>query len=275
MRRILCLVACVAVAGLVAAPASAQYQYPRFQASNPATGERYHVEVAGGFWNPTPQATISSESLGIIGTDIDLVTDLGITKTRFKEFRLVLRPATKHKFRFTYIPINYVSESVMRREIVFNGIKFNVGLPVNSTISWKTMRIGYEYDFLYRDNWFVGLLLDVKYTDVEATLESPIDEEWTRARGPIPAIGGIARVYLARNVSITGEMTGMKLPESVDKDKRYEGRYIDYDIYGTINFTDYVGAMVGYHSIDANYRNKSDAGALKVKGLYFGGVVRF
>jgi len=273
MRRFLLVFTCLAVTGLLASPVMAQY--PRFRASNPATGESYHVEIAGAFWNPTPEATISSESLGILGTEIDLVADLGIAKTRFKDVRVVLRPAAKHKFRFEYLPVTYTAETVMRRDIVFNGIRYSIGLPVNSTVTWKTMRGGYEYDFLYRDRWFVGLLLDLKYTDVEATLASPVDEEWARARAPIPGIGGVARVYVASNVSITGEFTYFKLPESVDEDNRYEGRYVDFDLYGTVNFTENVGFQAGYRSLDTSYRNKNDSGAFTLKGLYFGGVLRY
>ena len=47
------------------------------------------------FWNADPDLIISSESLGIPGDDIDLVNDLGIEDKRLREFRLVLRPATK------------------------------------------------------------------------------------------------------------------------------------------------------------------------------------
>ena len=76
--------------------------------SDRATGETYHVEVGGYFWNPTPDIAITSESLpGITGSRIDFVKDLGIEKSRFRQLKLVLRPATKHKFRFEYTPITY------------------------------------------------------------------------------------------------------------------------------------------------------------------------
>ena len=66
---------------------------------------------------------------------------------------------------------------------------------MNSSLDWKAYRFGYEYDFLYRDRCFVGFVLEAKYTDVEVDLKSPIDSECARARAPIPALGGIARVY--------------------------------------------------------------------------------
>ena len=73
--------------------------------------------------------------------------------------------------------------------------------------------------------------------------------------------------------SITGEFSGFKLPESIDED--YQGRYYDFDLYGTVNFTDNFGAQAGYRSLTVFYLVEQDEGDLKMKGLYFGGVVRF
>jgi hypothetical protein len=117
------------------------------------------------------------------------------------------------------------------------------------------------------------LLLEAKYTDVEATLENIVDTQFVRARAPIPAIGVIGRGYVLPNVSITGEFSLFKLPDSIDED--YSANFYDFDIYGTVNFTNNVGAQVGYRSFDVFYRVDSDEGDLTLKGFYFGGVVRF
>jgi hypothetical protein len=256
--------------GFVAAPADAQYA-SRY--SNLATGETYRVEVAGALWNPTPDIAITSEEFGIPGTRIDFVEDLGIEKSTFKQLKVVLRPGTKHKFRFEYTPITYRTEdSLLTRNLVFNGISFPLSLRVDSELKWRAYRFGYEWDFVYKDRGFVGLLLDVKYTDVEAELTNVLDTQFVRARAPIPAIGVIGRGYVAANVSITGEFSFFKLP---DVDEEYDGKYYDFDLYGTINFTDNVGAQAGYRSFNVFYKVENDQGDMVMKGLYLGGVVRF
>lgn len=263
------------VIGLAAAPASAQYGASR-GLSDRATGENYHVELGGFLWNPTPGIGISSESLPIVGqtaTKIDFVTDLGIEKHQFKQLKLVLRPAKKHKFRFEYTPISYEAQGTIRRDVIFNGIIFPVALPVQTELSWKAYRFGYEVDFIYRDRGFLGLVLEAKYTDVEATLTNIIDTQFVHARAPIPAIGVIGRVYVAPNISITGEFGGFKLPEGIDES--YRARYYDFDLYGSVNFTDHAGVQLGYRSFDVFYRIDNDEGSLTMKGPYFGGVVRF
>ncbi len=265
------------VGGLCAAtPAEAQYGARRN--GNRATGETYHAEIAASIWDPTPEIVLSSESLGIPGDNVDFVGTLGITKSKFRQFKVVLRPGTKHKFRLEYTPIKYEAQNTVATSFIFNGQRYTVGLPVTSELNWKAYRFGYEWDFVYRDRGFVGLLLEAKYTDITATLTANLlgvtQTEFTHARGPIPAIGVIARGYVVPNISITGEFSGF--PEiGTAGSSRYGGKYYDIDVYGTINFTNNVGAQVGYRSFDVLYKVNQDSGTMKLKGLYFGGVARF
>jgi hypothetical protein len=266
------VVVCVSLFAFAAAvPAEAQYTYRPL--GNRATGENYHVEIAGNLWYPSPGILINSESIeGVPGSDIDFVDDLGIQKSWFTQLKVVLRPGTKHKFRFEYTPIGYDSETTLERNIVFNGILYRISLPIESEIKWRAYRFAYEWDFVYRDRGFVGLVLEAKYTDVEATLINRENSEFIRAHAPIPAIGVIGRGYVAPNIAITGEFTFFKVP---DVSEDYGGRYFDFDLYGTVNFNDYVGVQAGFRSFDVVYQVEADNGDLTIKGLYFGGVVRF
>ena len=263
---------CVLGLLLTTAPALGQFTATPF--SDPATGERYHIEASFGWWNPTPDFEIASESLpGVLGTRINAVTDLGIVPQRINELRIVLRPAQKHKFRLNYLPLSYNAVSTVHRELVFNGIKYGINLPVTTDLSWKTWHLGYEYDFVYRDRGYVGLVLQAKVTDIQANLRASIGSEFARAQAPIPAIGGVGRVYVVPNISITGELDFLKIPDSIDE--RYQAHYFDFDLYGTVNFNDFVGAQLGYRSLDLGYIIDNDQGNFKAKGFYFGGVVRY
>jgi len=266
-RRV--LAAATALFALSALPAAAQFRPP--QAA--VIGEDYHIELSFNFWNPTPEPFINSEALGILGTDIDLVNDLGIEKQRLKDLRLVLRPGKKHRFRINYLPMNYDAESTVRRTFVFNGLRYPVGLPVATTAEFKAWRFGYEYDFLYRERGFLGVLFDVKYTDINVGLNSPLGDEFLKQAAPLPTIGGVARVYAAKNVALNAELSYFKIPESASED--YQGRYLDFDINATFNPHRNVGIEAGYRKIDLNYLAKKDSGSLIFKGLYFGSTVRF
>jgi hypothetical protein len=254
-----------------AAPAAAQYK-PR-AVDNPATGEKYHIEAGADLWFPTADMTISSEQLGIVGSQIDLKRDLGLADQRFSALQLQLRPARSHKLFLNYTPIDYNQNTTLNRDVVFNGIRYRLGLPVNSDLNWKTYEFGYEYDFVVKNWGFVGFDLEAKYTDVQVSLASPIATEFAHARGPIPALGGIVRYYVVPNVSITGQLTAFKIPDSIDS--RYNAHYIDLDIYGTLNFTNNIGVKGGYRSRDVGYLIKSDSGQFTMNGIYFGAVLRY
>ena len=254
-----------------AAPASAQYQ-PR-SVNDPATGEKYHIEASAGFWFPNADITVSSEQLGIPGSQIDLKRDLGLTDQRFPVLSVELRPTRRHKFRLNYIPVDYTQTTTLAQDIIFNGIRYHLGLPVNSEFDWKTYEMTYEYDFVVKNWGYVGFDLQAKYTDVQVSLASPLASEFAHARGPIPAIGGVARYYVVPNISVTGEFSAFKIPDSIDS--RYNAHYIDLDLYGTLNFTNNIGVKGGYRARDVGYLINADSGSLTLKGIYFGAVVRY
>jgi hypothetical protein len=257
----------------VASPVAAQFT-PR-TLNDPATGEQFHIEGAAGFWAPTADMRISSEALGLVGTTIDFKKDLGHTDQKFREFHLVLRPARKHKLRLQYIPIEFIQDNGFKipHDIIFNGQKYASGLPTTSQLLWKAYRFAYEYDFITRNRGFGGVILDAKYTDVTASLDTPAVKQFIHARAPIPTIGGIGRFYVVPNISITGELTGVKVPDSISKE--YKAHYADLDIYGTLNFTNYIGVQGGFRSFDVGYHVDEDTGAFVLKGIYFGVVARY
>jgi hypothetical protein len=256
-------------ASLVAGTAHAQ-----FSRSDPATGEVYKVEFAYGWWRPEPSISIASAGLGIPPTLIDFETDLGIEKSRVREFRVVLRPARKHKFKIDYLPIGYEVEGhVLSRTIVFNGQSYVVGLPVNLEADFTTLRIGYEYDFIYKDRGYLGFVLDTKVTRARIDFSSPINEEFAEATAPIPTLGLAGRAYAARNLALGGEMSFFKIPGGEDRD--YDGSYFDYDLYATLNFNNNVGVTGGWRKLDVVYEVEDDYGSLDLRGYYVLGVVRF
>ena len=121
-------------------PAGAQAQFTATPFTDPATGERYHIEAALAFWDPPPHLEVASEALGIAGTRINAVTDLGIQQKRISELRMVLRPGRKHKFRVHYLPMTYNAVSTVHRDFTFNGLRYGVNLPVTSALITPRVR---------------------------------------------------------------------------------------------------------------------------------------
>ncbi len=262
--------AVLAILSLTPALAGAQYSAPELRTE--AIGEKYHVEFAGTLWTPSLFGVISSEQFGIVGDEIDFKNDLGYKRTRFKDMRIVLRPTQKHRFRIQYTPVVYTAENTLNRSVVFNGQLYPVNLPIQSTFGWKVWRLGYEYDFVYKPRGFIGVLVEARFTEFNAELRSVIADESTLAKGPLPAIGGVGRVYIIPEVALNFELSGFKVP---DVDPKYKANYFDWDIHGTFNVNDYVGVQVGWRRMTTFLNIENDLGDTKFQGMWFGGVVRY
>lgn len=261
----------VAVAGLVV-PVQAQYRPIPTVGSGPKA-EPYHVEAAINWWDPAPDFIVASKALNVQGTSIDVQADLDIQKKSAFEFRLELRPAKKHKFRLYYLPLTYEGNTTLKADITFNGVTYPISTQVDSKLQWKTLRIGYEFDFISRSQGFLGVLIEAKYTDASVQIRSPFGIEVARARAPIPAIGAVGRVYIGRIASVTGEFTAFKLPDTLIE--TYNGHYYDWDIYGGVELTHNFGVRVGYRSLDLGVVAGDTSGAAGLTGFYLGGVARF
>ena len=261
-----------ALAAALLCPAAAVAQVAAPQPSTRATGEEYWIEVSGGMWKPSVLGIISSEQFGLPGSDISFTNDLGFESTRFADGRLVLRPGKKHKFRIQYTPISYSAESTLSREIVFNGLIYPANVPVHSSFDWKVWRFGYEYDFVYTDRGFFGILIEARYTQMNVALKSPVNDEFSRAKAPLPALGAVARIYPLKNLSITAEASGLRLP---DIDEKYAANYLDVDVYGTFNFTHNFGVQGGWRRMNTYLRVEQDRGDIKFQGFWFGGALRY
>jgi hypothetical protein len=270
MRKLFVSAAGAAVLAITAGTASAQYGAQPPGASSGVTGADYHVELSYALWRPDPSLAISSESLGIVGDRIDAVADLGFERSTFQDFRVVVRPSRKFKLRFGVTPVKYEGDTILTRSIVFNGQRYTIGLPVTSELEWRSWRFGIEYDFISTSRGFFGVILEGKFTDLNVELLAPLIAEFARVRVPVPTIGAIGRVYVARNVALSAEFTGLKLTIQDDT-----GTYLEFDVNAQFNFNKNLGVQGGYRAMTLDYAVELDSGELDLKGLYFGGVARF
>ena len=236
-----------------------------------ASGENYTIELAAGLWDPAAAISASAEAFGIPGSRIDFAADLGLQRKRHPGFRLTLKAGHRHKLRASLIPMQYRQQQVLGRRVVFRGTRLDSGLPVTSTFRWDAWRFGYELDVVTGGRGYLGLILEAKYTHVYTAFDSRSNA--SRARAPIPAIGGIARFYVTRFTPITVEATGFVLPE--DAVEGYHGRYIDIDAYATLNLSRHLGLSVGYRNMNVHYLIDRHTGDYQLGGVYASAVLRY
>jgi hypothetical protein len=271
------LLATVLLSVAIAARAEAQFRPP-----DPAPAENFHVELGFMFWQPTPGIEIQTGELASLGVPgVDFVREFDLADERFFEFRSVFKAGRKHKIRVSHVTFDYNEQALLERTISFGGVTFPITLPVNADLKWDLWRFGYEWDFVASDRGLVGFITELKQNHVTADLSAiGFPSSGTDVTAPIVNIGVIVRVYPHRSLSVTAEYTGFKvfgvvrtLTDRIAED--LEAKVSDFDIYGTLNFGRYVGAQLGYRSLTSDYSVDDDEGDLKMKGLYFGGLVRF
>ena len=258
---------------LVSAAVPAQGQTTVSVSSEPATGEKYHVEFGGFLWNPNPTIIIRSEALteAHIGSTINFVTELGLEQQRFGQIKAHLRPAKKHKFRFEYTPISYENPGFnLTRDVIFNGQLYRLTLPVATELRWDAFRFGYEYDIISRDRGF-SAFCSTSSTHVEATLrQGGHRPRGIRARPRPHPLDRRHRACLCR-AQYLDHCRVQWLQPAGEHQRELRAHYFDFDLYGSINFTHNFGAQLGYRSFDVFYLiDDEDEGELKLKGSYLG-----
>jgi hypothetical protein len=255
----------------MASPCAAQTPTPK-PASSPVLGERYWIECTATWWKPGLGGAVSSDRLGLIGSRVDFISDLGFGNTGHQDVRVVVHPAKKHKFRFQYSHLTFGGDNILARNIAFKGQIYPVSLEVQSNLTWNVMRLGYEWDFLYRPRGYVGLLVEVRQTDLSAALSSFIASGDISGNAPIPSLGLSGRVYPLRQLAINVEGSFLKLNDS-SPDHAFQT--FDFEVSGTYNILRTVGVSAGWRRMNTNLHFDSDFGELNFKGVWIGGVVRY
>jgi hypothetical protein len=252
---------------LVATPALAQFQAGPQQPST----EAYAVELSARWWSPTPMLVIDTNALADVGGAVDFVEEFEVEEVRFRELRATLKPGRKHKLRVAYLPVLYEQTTFLVRTIDFGGQTFAVGSEATGVVDWTFWRFGYEYDVVAGPRGFVGVVVDARYNDVTASVDTAdfgsaaIEEQvW------VPTVGGIARGYLAEGLSATVEFSGFDLERDTVLGKLY-----DLDIYGTLSLGNNVGITGGWRRLQAEYQADDDLGDVEFEGIYFGLDLRF
>lgn len=254
-------------------PLGARAQDPVRRIEDLPWGETYRIEALAGYWAPRADIIVSSDAPGIPGTRIDLRSDLGLTNQRFPELQITWRPGLRHKLRLQYIPIRFDSTSAPLRDLLFNGVTYRAGLPVTTHLDWTTYRFGYEYDFIVRRRATAGLIAEVKHTVVRAELRTAPADEVSRQAMPVPAVGGIVRVYPVTHLSLTGEATFFGVPDRPDG--HFGGHIADIDVSAVWNVTRFLGAQFGFRTIDIHHLGEWNTATFTLKGVYVGALVRY
>ncbi len=166
------------------------------------------VDVEGRYWLTSMDDEVQS---GVAGTKLNLVDDLGVgDNENFFDVRATLELGS-HKLRYGYMPMSWDGTKTVSSPVTFGGSSFSGA--VNTKVDIAYHRLGYEYDIIDTLNNRLGVIFEIKYFDIDASLTSPPPgpNETASIKAPVPTVGLAAQVGLPFLLSVGGEVTGVSL----------------------------------------------------------------
>lgn len=230
------------------------------------------VELEARYWTPDLTSTVRVAEGGV-GTDIDLVDDLGMGDEGFLEGRLSWRPTPRSKIRLAWVPLSYSGDRVVSRTLEFGGETFRVNTRVVSDLDIEYARLGWAWQFIgTKDgNFLLGPVLEAKAFRVEASLAAPefilplsASETFEEV---FPAGGLMLDARLGRRALLFAEATIMPANEF--------GELLDWEV--GVKFRPVGGLLLtaGYRALEADAEDDDDRLDLDISGAFFGLSWRF
>lgn len=218
------------------------------------------LEAEGRYWLPTLDANFKSSTAAVLGTNIDLVDDLGLDDSEtFPEGRVTLNIG-KHRLRYGFMPLEWDATKTITRSIVFGGQTYSVSDSVSTTLKADYHRLGYEYDFIDVINNRLGVIFEVKYFDFEAGLKTTGIDEAESLKAPVPTVGLAAQFGLPSMFSIAGEVTGIGLGSDL---------YLyDAEVGLILTPAPFVRISGGYRIFELHIEDGDDEATLTLSGPY-------
>ena len=172
----------------------------------------FEMGVRGYYWFPELSGDIRVDDAGIIGTKLDFEDDLGIDDESFPVIE-VFAGIGKHHFSLAFFNADYDGDTVLTRDIYFNGELFQANERVVSSLEYDHYDVMYRYDLFDLENLLaggsLGLVARVMVFDGSASVASATVTAKEDFTVPIPMVGanfhvGILKDILEARVLVTG-----------------------------------------------------------------------
>ena len=269
---LLALLACPHPATAQSAPAPA---FP--------VGELHRIEFLGSLWPPAQNLTIASRGTGASGATTGTAADERIAAPRFMDLRARLRLSRRQRVHLDYQPTRYPAATTLDRGPAPDGTGLEPGVPAASTLTWTTWRLAYEYDIVHLARASLGFFAETAFTDVRVALDGAAGAGCVaasaaciaRLRRPVPAAGGVVRLYPSPVIMLGAEASLLQMPNWVGDILGYTGEHLAYDVHAALNFIEAFGLQIGYRSRSLRLRTTDHDADLKLEGVYVGALLRF
>ncbi|MDI6784557.1 MAG: hypothetical protein QME64_10745 [bacterium] len=175
----------------------------------------FRMEFEGRYWMPELTSKAKVTEAGVVGTEIDLVSDLGFEDQDFPEGRLSWYLGANSKIRAAYTQFNYDGDNQITRTFNFNGEVYTVGTRVISDLNVQYLRVGWIWNFINTEQgkFKLGAILEGKGIWLDAKVDAPnvvpaISQEEEVVVG-LPTLGATVEIAPVPKFTIFGEISGL------------------------------------------------------------------
>ena len=223
------------------------------------------------YWIPTFKGDLRVDGNGVIGTEINLKDDLGISNDNIPGAEAYIGIGN-HEITLAYSQVNLSGAQNIDKTIVFNGDTYAATAYVESELKTSMIDLEYQYKLLNFNYILAGLsfgiIAKVKYFDGEVKIKSSLSDTNKNIQVPIPMIGIGAKIGLLANIlEARAKVTGMG----------YSGNLF-YDAMADLSLTPipFLNIHGGYRAMSVKIDNVSDVYAkMDFYGPYVGLLISF
>jgi outer membrane protein len=227
--------------------------------------------VSADYWIPTFKGDLRVDNNGVVGTEINLKDDLGISNDNIPGVEAYFGIGN-HEISLAYSLVNLSGAKNIDKKIVFNGDTYIKHTNVESELKTSMIDLEYQYKLLNFKNILAGLsfgiIAKVKYFDGDVRINSSAYDTQKDIHVPIPMIGVGAKIGLLANIlEARAKVTGMG----------YSGSFF-YDAMADLSVTPFPFLNIhgGYRAMSVKIDNVSDVYAkMDFYGPYVGLLISF
>ncbi len=179
------------------------------------TNERVRLSLGFMYLSSTTNIRLDSNG-GLPGTLINAENVLGLEKSDFEpKFQAMVRAGERHRLRFDYFTLDRTGNATLSAPIVFRDVVLQIGDPVQTNLSMRTLGITYEYSFIHREKFELAATFGINDTDISArarvsTQARHVNQTEDQA-GPFPTFGLDSTYVLSKRFYLDGRAQYFKL----------------------------------------------------------------
>jgi hypothetical protein len=228
------------------------------------SAEAYRVRAEWRWWKPSLTSQIQKGFGDVQGTLLDLTDDLGVPDEDTWEAHGAIKLSPSFKLLGTYVPIEYVGDTIADSNFFYGGELFFRGEQIVSNFKGSIFGGGVEWDFVRRPSGYFGLIVGARVLLVDSVVLAPepgrrvVDSETI----PVPIFGLGGRAYAGRRFSIAASFAGLTLGS--------RGHYWEFDVSGRFHLSDRFAGQVGWRRIVVEGEDNRDFVKFLMSGVTFG-----